>query len=50
MKVARLYAADDIRIEDEPVPEVGPGDYVQCRDWRDSCIVDAKRDKPEILE
>lgn len=26
MKVARLYSFNDIRIEDVPVPEVGPGD------------------------
>ncbi len=26
MKVAKLYGFDDIRIEDVPVPEVGPGD------------------------
>ncbi len=26
MKVARLYSFDDIRIEDMPVPDVGPGD------------------------
>jgi L-iditol 2-dehydrogenase len=26
MKVAKLYSFDDIRIEDVPVPEVGPGD------------------------
>jgi L-iditol 2-dehydrogenase len=26
MKVARLYGFDDIRIEDIPIPEVGPGD------------------------
>ncbi len=26
MKVARLYKADDIRVEDAPVPEIGPGE------------------------
>jgi L-iditol 2-dehydrogenase len=26
MKVARLYSLNDIRIEEEPVPQVGPGD------------------------
>lgn len=26
MKVAKLYSFDDIRIEDIPVPEVGPGE------------------------
>jgi L-iditol 2-dehydrogenase len=26
LKVARLYTIDDIRIEDDPVPEVGPGE------------------------
>lgn len=26
MRVARLYAADDIRIEDDPMPEPGPGE------------------------
>jgi L-iditol 2-dehydrogenase len=26
MKIARLYSFDDIRIEDVPVPEVGPGE------------------------
>ena len=26
MRVARLYSADDIRIEDDPIPEPGPGE------------------------
>jgi threonine dehydrogenase-like Zn-dependent dehydrogenase len=26
MKVARLYSFNDIRIEDIPIPEIGPGD------------------------
>ena len=26
MKVAKLYSFEDIRIEDMPVPDVGPGD------------------------
>ena len=28
MRVARLYKADDIRIEDDPMPAAGPGEAV----------------------
>lgn len=42
MKVARLYAPGDLRIEDAPVPEAGPGDLVIRVRTCSTCGTDAK--------
>ena len=42
MKVARLYAPGDLRIEDAPVPEAGPGDIVIRVRSCATCGTDAK--------
>ena len=42
MRVARLYAPGDLRVEDAPVPEAGPGDFVIRVGTCSSCGTDAK--------
>ena len=42
MKVARLYAPGDLRVEDLPVPEAGPGDLVIRVRTCSTCGTDAK--------
>jgi L-iditol 2-dehydrogenase len=42
MKVARLYAPGDLRVEDLPVPEAGPGDLVIQVRTCSTCGTDAK--------
>lgn len=42
MKVARLYAPEDLRVEDLPVPEAGPGDLVIRVRTCSTCGTDAK--------
>ena len=42
MNVARLYAPGDLRVEDAPVPEAGPGDLVIRVRTCSTCGTDAK--------
>ena len=42
MKVARLYAPGDLRVEDLPVPQAGPGDLVIRVRTCSTCGTDAK--------
>jgi L-iditol 2-dehydrogenase len=42
VKVARLYAPGDLRVEDLPVPEAGPGDLVIRVHTCSTCGTDAK--------
>ena len=42
MKVARLYAPGDLRVEDLPAPEAGPGDLVIRVRTCSTCGTDAK--------
>jgi L-iditol 2-dehydrogenase len=28
MKVARYYSVDDVRLEDAPIPKIGPGELL----------------------
>ena len=42
MKVARLYAPGDLRVEDLPVPDAGPGDLVIRVRTCSTCGTDAK--------
>ena len=42
MKVARLHAPGDLRVEDAPVPEAGPGDLVIRLGSCSTCGTDAK--------
>ena len=42
MKVARLHAPGDLRVEDAPVPEAGPGDLVIRVRTCSTCGTDAK--------
>ena len=42
MKVARLHAPGDLRVEDAPVPEAGPGDLVMRVRSCSTCGTDAK--------
>ena len=42
MKVARLYAPGDLRVEDAPVPDPGPGDLVIRVRTCSTCGTDAK--------
>ena len=42
MRVARLHAPGDLRLEDAPVPEAGPGDLVILAGSCSTCGTDAK--------
>ena len=42
MKVARLYAPGDLRVEDAPIPEAGPGELVLRVGSCSTCGTDAK--------
>jgi L-iditol 2-dehydrogenase len=42
VNVARLYAPGDLRVEDAPVPEAGPGDFVIRVHTCSTCGTDAK--------